>query len=107
MYFPTFAGSSISADELKKIAEPIISICGAVLPVLLAVVGAIGAIWCIVLGVKLAKADDPQEHEKAKKGLRNAIIGFVLIFVLLIALRIALAVFVNWYNNYQFPEVNY
>lgn len=105
MNFPTFA--DISQKELQQIADPIIKICSAVLPVLLAVVGAIGAIWCIVLGVKLAKADDPQEHEKAKKGLRNAIIGFVLIFVLLIALRVALAVFVNWYNNYQFPEINY
>lgn len=99
--------SSISKSDLQKIAQPIIDVLEAVLPVMLGVVGALGAIWCIVLGVKLAKADDPQEHEKAKKGLKNAIIGFVLIFVLLIALRVALAIFVNWYNNYQFPEVNY
>lgn len=102
----TFA-DTITKDQLAPIAQPIIDICSAVLPVLLAVVGAIGAIWCIVLGVKLAKADDPQEHEKAKKGLRNAIIGFVLIFVLLIALRVALAIFVKWYNNYKFPEIEY
>lgn len=103
--FQTLA--SISKADLQKIAEPIISICGAVVPVLLAVVGALGAIWCIVLGVKFAKADDPQEHEKAKKGLKNAIIGFVLIFVLLIALQVALSIFTNWYNNYQYPEINY
>ena len=99
--------STIDQDQIAPIAQPIIDICSAVLPVALAVVGAIGAIWCIVLGVKLAKADDPQEHEKAKKGLKNAIIGFVLIFVLLIALRVALAVFVKWYNNYKFPEIEY
>ena len=100
-------GPTIGQDDISQIAQPIIDICSAVLPVLLAVVGAVGAIWCIVLGVKLAKADDPQEHEKAKKGLRNAIIGFVVIFVLLIALRVALAIFVKWYNNYKFPEIDY
>lgn len=97
--------TGISSEDISSIAQPIIDICSAVLPALLAAVGAIGSIWCIVLGVKLAKADDPQEHEKAKKGLRNAIIGFVLIFVLLIALRVGLAVFEKWYVNYKFPDL--
>lgn len=103
----TFLAASIDKSDLQPVAQPIIDICSAILPVLLAVVGAIGAIWCVFLGVKLAKADDPQEHEKAKKGLKNAIIGFVLIFVLLIALRVALAYFVKWYNNYKFPDIEY
>lgn len=98
---------AISKKDFEQIAQPIIDVCSVVIPVLLAIVGSVGAIWCIILGVKLAKADDPQEHEKAKKGLKNAIIGFVLIFVLLICLRIALAVFVNWYQNYEFPKVDY
>lgn len=100
MYFLKTLAATISKGDVDDIAQPIIEICNAVLPVLLAVVGAIGSIWCIVLGVKLAKADDPQEHEKAKKGLKNAVIGFVLIFVLLIALEIALAVFTKWWDNY-------
>ena len=50
--------STIDQDQIAPIAQPIIDICNAVLPVALAVVGAIGAIWCIVLGVKYAKADD-------------------------------------------------
>lgn len=105
--FPTFAASSITSNDLEPVAQPIIDICQAVLPVLLAVVGAIGAIWCVVLGVKLAKADDPQEHEKAKKGLKNAIIGFVLIFVLLIALNVGLSVFVKWYQNQPKYEIEW
>ena len=69
---------------------------------MLAVVGAVGALWCILLGVKYAKADDPQEHEKAKKGLINAIVGFVLIIVLLIMLKIGTTVFTEWWANYEF-----
>lgn len=93
-------GATITKDQVAAIVDPLIQVCNAVVPVLLAVVGAIGAIWCIFLGVKLAKASDPQEHEKAKNGLRNSIIGFVLIFVLLIGLRVGLNVFTNWYTEY-------
>jgi hypothetical protein len=68
---------------------------------MLSVVGAVGALWCILLGVKYAKADDPQEHEKAKKGLINAIVGFVLIFVLLIMLNIGAKVLTDWWATYD------
>jgi threonine/homoserine/homoserine lactone efflux protein len=67
--------------------------------ILLAVVGAVGALWCILLGVRYARADDPQEHEKAKKGLINAIVGFVLIFVLLIMLNIGTNVLTEWWSK--------
>ena len=88
--------------DLNSIIQPVITLCDRLVPILLAVVGAVGALWCILLGVKYAKADDPQEHEKAKKGLINAIIGFVLIFVLLIMLKIGTTVFTDWWANYDF-----
>ena len=50
---------------------------------------------------KYAKADDQQEHEKAKKGLVNAIVGFVLIFVLLIMLNIGTNVLTDWWSGYE------
>lgn len=93
--------AAITKDQLASIVDPLIQVCNAVVPVLLSVVAAIGAIWCIFLGVKLAKAADPQEHEKAKNGLKNSIIGFVLIFVLLIALRVGMNVFQSWYTDYM------
>ena len=88
--------NAISVDEINKIVAPIIEICEVLVPVLLSVVGALGALYCILLGIKYAKADDPQEHEKAKNGLKNAIIGFVLIFVLLIMLKVGINVFSEW-----------
>ena len=88
--------------DLNSIIQPVVTLCNQLVPILLAVVGAVGALWCILLGVKYAKADDPQEHEKAKKGLVNAIVGFVLIFVLLIMLNIGTRVFTDWWMNYDF-----
>ena len=85
---------------MNSIIQPILTLCQTLVPIMLAVVGAVGALWCILLGVKYAKADDPQEHEKAKKGLVNAIIGFVLIFVLLIMLNIGTNVLTNWWAEY-------
>ena len=65
----------------------------------LAMVGALGALYCIVLGVKYAKAEEPQEREKAKGALKNAVIGFVLIFVLILALNLLMPVMINWVNT--------
>ncbi len=96
---------SIDAANLNEIIKPITSLINVAVPVLLTLVGSIGLIWCIILGVKYAKAEDPQEHEKAKKALINAIIGFVLIFVLLIMLEVGLAVFKDYWENYD-PALN-
>lgn len=96
---------AISEKDLNQIVKPLLDVLGVVVPVLLGVVGALGAIWVIFLGVKYAKAEDPQEHEKARNSLKNAIIGFVLIFVLLIALQIAVSIFTSWYQNYEYQAV--
>ena len=66
---------------------------------LLALVGAAGALYCVVLGVKFAKAEEPQEREKAKGALKNAIIGFVLIFVLILCLNIMMPQMIKWVNT--------
>ena len=84
-------------SDLNSIIQPVLDICNTLVPIMLAVVGAVGALWCILLGVKYAKADDPQEHEKAKKGLVNAIVGFVL----LIMLNIGTSVLTDWWNGYD------
>ena len=88
-------------NDLNSIIQPVLDICKTLVPIMLAVVGAVGALWCILLGVKYAKADDPQEHEKAKKGLINAIVGFVLIFVLLIMVKIGYNVFYQYWRGYN------
>lgn len=90
---------AMTETTLTEVVKPIIEICEATLPILISIVGAIGALYCVILGVKFARADDPQEHEKAKNSLKYAVIGFILIFVLLIMLRIGSSVFLKYYQE--------
>ena len=82
-----------------SVASPIIGLINSLLGPLLDIVGAAGAIYCVVLGVKFAKAEEQQDREKAKQALKNAIIGFVLIFVLLLALKLLMPALINWTNQ--------
>ena len=82
-----------------QVVAPIVSLLNSLMAPLLALVGAAGALYCVVLGVKFAKAEEPQEREKAKGALKNAIIGFVLIFVLILGLNIMMPQMIKWVNN--------
>lgn len=93
---------SMTTAEMNKIISPIIEVCKILVPALLTVVGAVGAIYCIFLGIKYARASEPQEHENAKKALQHAIVGFVLIFVLLIMLQIGISIFTDWWQSYAY-----
>ena len=93
---------AMSTSDMNKIIQPILDVCKVLVPALLAVVGAVGAIYCILLGVKFARASEPQEHENAKKALQHAIIGFIIIFVLLIMLQIGVNIFTDWWQNYAY-----
>lgn len=94
---PAFAANDPDA-KLNEITNPIIGLINQVFSVLILLVGAVGSIYCISLGIKFAKAEEPQEREKAKQHLKNSIIGFVIIFVLVVALRIAAPNMESWMN---------
>ena len=79
--------------------QPIVDLIYSILGPVLAIVGAAGTIYCVVLGVKYAKAEEPQDREKAKGALKNAIIGFVLIFVLIFLLRQLMPIMKNWLSQ--------
>ena len=80
----------LTANPFDTVSKPIISLLEMALTPALGIVGALGAIYCIILGAKLAKAEEPQDREKAKNSLKNAIIGFVLIFVLIVVLKLGM-----------------
>lgn len=85
--------------DFSPIIAPILEILNAILWPAIAVVVAVGSIYCIVLGVKIAKCDEQNSREKAKKDLIGAIIGFVVIFVLIVALKIAVPILEQWVKS--------
>lgn len=87
------------AVDFSPVIAPILEVLNAILWPAIALVGAIGTIYCIVLGVKLAKSDEQNSREKAKKDLVGAIVGFVAIFVLIVSLKIALPILQDWVQS--------
>lgn len=85
--------------DLNPIIQPILEILDAILWPAIAIVVAVGTIYCIVLGVKIAKSDEQNSREKAKKDLIGAIIGFAIIFVLIVALKIAVPILEEWVKS--------
>lgn len=90
--------SAVGVDFAPIIA-PVIEVINALLWPCIAIIGAIGLIYCIFLGVKIGKADEQQSREKAKKDLIGAVIGFLLIFVLIVSLKIAMPILEEWVKS--------
>lgn len=90
--------------------ESVYDVVGVILPICLTVVFAIGSFKCISLGIAFAKSDENGTHEKAKKDLINAIVGFVLIFVLILALYLLREPILEWIadmtNDWDFSGDN-
>ncbi len=95
---PVLAGESGGNVDFSGAATPVVQLINSLLGPIISVVTAVGAIYCVILGVKLAKADEPQEREKAKMALKNAIVGFFLIFILIVVMRIMVPQLVYWVN---------
>ena len=88
-----------TANPFEAVSTPIVELINMALTPALSIVGALGAIYCILLGAKLAKAEEPQDREKAKNALKNALIGFLLIFVLLVVLKVGMGAMTTWMES--------
>ena len=99
---PAFADGT--GANFDTVTAPIVELINSLLSPILAIVGAVGTLYCVVLGVKYAKAEEPQDREKAKGHLKSAIIGFVLIFVLMLALKLSMPILQNWVADNTLPQ---
>ena len=93
------AATGLATDDVDAVVNPVVALIKSLLNPALAIVTAVGLLYCIVLGVKYAQCEEPQAREKAKDHLKNAIIGFVLIFVLMVALILLTPALKNWVNS--------
>lgn len=89
----------LAAVDFAPIIAPVLEVLNALLWPCIAIVGAVGMIYCIFLGVKLAKADEQNSREKAKKDLIGAIVGFLIIFILIVGLKIAMPILETWVKS--------
>ena len=85
-----------NGPDIINSIDPVFQFLNVALPVVLAIVGVIGVIKCIALGIAFAKSDENGTHEKAKKDLINAIIGFALIFILIAVMWMIIGPMANW-----------
>lgn len=90
---------ALATTDFSTVTNPIVDLINSILTPVLVIVGAVGMLYCIILGVKFAKAEEPQEHEKAKNHLKNAIIGYVLIFILMVVLKVGTGILIDWVNS--------
>ena len=95
----SFANPAFAAEtdiNLDPAVHPVLNLINKLVNPLLLIVGAGGVIFCIILGVKYATAEEPQEREKRKQALKTAIIGYLLIFVLVVILKLSIGPLTNW-----------
>lgn len=85
-----------SGNPFDKVAAPVVTILNWVVWPILSILSAVGIIYAIIIGVRMAKADSPQEREEAKKKLINAAISVVVIFVLMVIFPILMNVLGEW-----------
>lgn len=83
----------------SSIITPIVALLNSIVAPLLGLVGALGTVYCVILGIKYAKAEEPQEREKAKGSLKNAVLGFFMIFILILGLNVLMPELINWVNT--------
>lgn len=88
--------STLLAVDFAPIIAPILEVINALLWPCIEIVGAVGSIYCVFLGIKIAKSDEQNSRQKAKQDLIGAIVGFLIIFVLIVALKIAMPILQDW-----------
>ena len=76
------------ATWYKKIVWPIANALNIALGPILILLGSAGAIYAIVLGVNLSRAESADKREEAKKRLINFVVGIVAAIILLVLLKL-------------------
>ncbi|MCX4306592.1 MAG: hypothetical protein OSJ69_12430 [Acetatifactor sp.] len=84
------------SNAFYNLILPILNMVNGFTGTLLLIVSSLGAIQCIFLGVRFAKADGPEEITQARKNIRDFILGFLLIFILIAAMRAGMPGLCKW-----------
>ena len=91
-----FLKTLLAAVDFNPVIKPVLDVLNAILWPAIAIVGSVGAIYCIFLGIKIAKSDEQNSREKAKKDLIGAVIGFLIVFILIVGLKLLMPIMQDW-----------
>lgn len=81
--------------QWKWVGE-IVNFLETLLPYVLIVVATAGTIYAVVLGVKMARAEDAGAREEAKKRIINFIIALAVTILLIILLQVFVKYLPDW-----------
>lgn len=82
-------------DVIQKVTDIITGIMGA----LLGLVALLGVIYAVVIGIKMARANTPEEREEAKKKVVFTVIALGVTAALIIVMFFIKANIPNWIKN--------
>ncbi len=74
-----------------KVIEPVVKVIDSLMIPIIICVGLGGAIFAIVLGVQMARAESTDKRDEVKKKLINAVIGIVVMLIILILMKLLTA----------------
>ena len=102
----TAVASAENGADLTSVVDPVVGLIKSFTKPLLLIVGAGGFLYCVILGVKYATAEEPQEREKRKQAIKTAIIGYLLIFILMVVLDRSVEPLSDWMSKSMSSENN-
>lgn len=99
--FNTFSNfvNLICANQAENAVDPLYEALSTIGPYAIGVVLVLMIFWGIIMGIRMAKAEDSKERASHQKALINGLIGLVAIFVLITILYAIRGPLVSWMNS--------
>lgn len=92
-------------QQQTKILSKINSVLDNVLAPLLIVMASVGMIFAIFLGIKLARANNAEEREEAKKRVIYTVVGIAICVALIIIFKLFAKFSIEWFGDSNFFEL--
>lgn len=79
--------------------EPVVDVLNQITIPLISLLAAFGAIYAIILGVGMAKADSSEKRTTSKKRIVNALVTLIILIALILLLKLVLQNLPVWFGD--------
>ena len=101
----TSAESMAGMQQLTQILSKINKVLDNILAPLLIVMASIGMIFAIFLGIKLARANNAEERDEAKKRVIYTVVGIAVCLALILIFKLFAKFSISWLGDANFFEL--